>query len=48
MAPGSYSLAPALINQLLRLLRVIADALKLNSLLYEVRRSPRYVKLWTR
>lgn len=48
MAPGSYSLAPALINQLLQWLRVIADALKLNSLLYEVRPSSRYVKLWTR
>lgn len=44
MAPGSYSLAPALINQFLQQLWVIADALKFNSLLYEVRRSPHYVK----
>lgn len=44
MAPSSYSLAPALINQFLQQLWVIADALKFNSLLYEVRRFPHYVK----
>lgn len=43
MAPASYSLAPGLINQFLQQLWVIADALKFNSLLYEVRRSPHYV-----
>lgn len=44
MAPSSYSLTPALINQFLQQLWVIADAFKFNSLLYEVRRFPHYVK----